>query len=75
MSESTKHPAIDAKVAFRPAGFEVHDRVVAEHPAGHVEATAAGVPSRPGAVPPPEPTRPAPRESIAARLRAQIDEG
>ncbi len=75
MPEQHSEPAIDRKVPFRPAGFEIHDRVLAEHPAGFVEHLASDVPSRPGAVLPPAPTRPAPRESIAARLRARMDEG
>jgi len=67
-------PTVDRKVAFRPAGIEVHDRVIAEHSAGHVDHVV-DIPARPGAVPPPLPTGHVPRESLAARLRALIEEG
>ena len=75
MPEHESEPTIDRKVPFRPAGFEIHDRVLADHPAGFSEHLVTDVPSRPGAVLPPAPTRHAPRESIAERLHAQMDEG
>lgn len=68
-------PEIDRPVAFRPDSLRAHDGVLAERQAGYAQATAEGVESRPGAVPPPAPTRPAPREPLAARLRAGFGEG
>jgi hypothetical protein len=66
---------LDQPVAFRPDSLRIHDDVLADHRAGHLDETAAGVAARPGAVPPPAPTRSAPREALAARLRAGFGNG
>ncbi|GAA1109875.1 hypothetical protein GCM10009663_59330 [Kitasatospora arboriphila] len=63
-------PQLDQPVAFRPDSLRIHDDIIADYSAGHDEQTPADAAERPGAVPPPAPTRPAPQEPLAARLRA-----
>jgi hypothetical protein len=72
MSEHRSEPELPPTVAFRPAGVPIPDQVFA-HSRGFVGDTAE-VPERPGAVPPPAPTRRAPTESISARLRARFEQ-
>jgi hypothetical protein len=66
-------PKLDPTVAIRPAGVPIPDQIFT-HAAGFVDETAHDVPERSGAVPPPAPTRPAPTESISARLRARFEQ-
>lgn len=74
-SDRKSEPELARVVAFRPADSPIQDGVLAEHRAGVLEETAGEDSARPGAVPPPAPTRPAPHESISARLRARFEEG
>ena len=59
--------------AFRHPGAGIADAVVGEHRAGISEETAPDG-ERPGAVPPPPPTRPAPTEPLSTRLRALTED-
>lgn len=74
MSDSKPEPQLAPAVAFRPVGVPIPDRVFT-HAAGFVDETVGDISRRPGAVPPPPPTRPAPTESISARLRARFEQG
>ena len=73
--ERRSEPELDRTVAFRPADSPIADAVLAEHASGFVEETAGDSPPRPGAVPPPAPTRPAPRASFASRMRERLEGG
>ena len=75
VSQPRPDPELARTVAYRPPEFPIEDRVLAEHATGFVEQTADDVAGQPGAVPPPAPTRPVPRESLAARLRARFEKG
>jgi hypothetical protein len=56
---------LERTVAFRPAWLASKDRVLGEQRGGAVDEVA--VEARPGAVPPPAPSRPAPRTSLRDR--------
>jgi hypothetical protein len=73
VEQSRPQPELDRTVAFRPAWIPLQDRVFAEHAAGFVEETAGDLDARPGAVPPPAPLRPAPTQSLSARLRDRFE--
>jgi hypothetical protein len=75
VSQRRPDPELAGTVAYRPTGLPLEDQVIAEHRAGFVEETADDVGERPGAVPPPAPTRPVPRESLSARLHERFKQG
>lgn len=60
---------LERTVSFRPPWLASRDGVIADHTGGFLDETP--VAPRPGAVPPPAPTRPAPRESLRTRLEQQ----
>jgi hypothetical protein len=69
MPDSNDQPLIAQTTAFRHPAVPITDEVIGERPAGFVEEIASDE-IRQGAIPPPPPSRPAPRESLSARLRA-----
>ena len=74
MPEREVEPTIEATVAFRPAGAEVHDRMFVEHARGMVDEIASDS-ELPGRIPPPAPTGPVPTESLADRLQTRLGLG
>jgi len=72
---ATKDPEIAPTVSFRPAGLQLNDKVIGDHKSGYVEQA---VPAERGKLPsllPPKPQGPAPRTSLASRLRTALEKG
>lgn len=74
MADNPGPRALAPTTAFRHESVPVADAVVDERRAG-VAAEIAEAEPRDGAVPPPRPTRPAPTESLAIRLRQHVEGG
>lgn len=74
MAESSGQQHLAPTMSFRHVGVRISDALIGERRAGIAEDIADGE-GRPGAVPPPLPTRPAPREPLSARLREVAERG
>jgi len=72
---ATKDPEIAPTVSFRPPGLELKDSVIGDHKSGYLEQA---IPAERGKLPsllPPKPQGPAPKTSLASRLRAALEKG
>ena len=72
---ASKEPEIAPTVSFRPASLALSDKVIGEHKSGYLEQA---IPADRGKLPallPPQPQGPAPKTSLASRLRAIIEKG
>ena len=74
MPDSSELQQLAQTTAFRHPGVPITDNVIGERQAGFAEEIAADE-ARPGAVPPPVPTRPAPRQPLSVRLRELAEGG
>jgi hypothetical protein len=71
MAKHRDETEFEPTVAFRPPWMPVQDGVLAEQARGFVEDLAPEQEERPGAVAPPVPKKPAPRESLRERLEGR----
>jgi hypothetical protein len=67
MSENRPDVELSQPVAFRPPWLEVPDHDLGEHTRGHAPDLAPDTGARPGSVPPPLRSRPAPTGSLRER--------
>jgi hypothetical protein len=74
MPESSEQQQLAQTTAFRHPAVPITDDVIGERPAGFAEEIAEDE-GRPGAVPPPLPSRPAPRQPLSVRLRELAERG
>jgi hypothetical protein len=74
MPDSQEQPRIAQTTAFRHPSVPINDKLIGERPAGFVDEIADDE-VRQGAIPPPPPSRPAPREPLSVRLRALTERG